>query len=84
MNIGTYSECNIQYLMHAKAQYCYDAFIQILTSVKKELMDVITTALILLEAIIVLVWMDMNWDQIITLVQVIICMHTKLYNYVHV
>ena len=39
-------------------------------SVKKELMDVITTVLILMEAIIVLVWMDMNWNQIITLVQV--------------
>ena len=32
--------------------------------------DVIKTVLILLEAIIVLVWMDMNWNQIITLVQV--------------
>ena len=37
----------------------------------KGLMDVITTVLILMEAIIVLVWMDMNWNQIITLVQVI-------------
>ena len=35
-------------------------------------MDVITTVLILMEAIIVLVWMDMNWNQIITLVQVMI------------
>ena len=33
-------------------------------------MDVITTVLILMEAIIALVWMDMNWNQIITLVQV--------------
>ena len=39
-------------------------------SVKEELMDVITTVLILMEAIIVLVWMDMSWNQIITLVQV--------------
>ena len=30
----------------------------------------ISTVLILLEAIIVLVWMDINWNQIITLVQV--------------
>ena len=37
-------------------------------SVEEELMDVITTVLILMEAIIVLVWMDMNWIQIITLV----------------
>ena len=36
-------------------------------------MDVIITVLILLEAIIVLVWMDMNWNQITTLVQVQIC-----------
>ena len=35
-------------------------------------MNVITTVLILMEAIIVLAWMDMNWKQIITLVQVII------------
>ena len=41
-------------------------------------MGVITTVLILLEAIIVLAWMDMNWNQIITLVQVIICVHAKL------
>ena len=39
-------------------------------SVKKELMDVITTVLILMEAIIVLVWMDMSWIQIIIPVQV--------------
>ena len=32
----------------------------------------ITTVLILLEAIFVLVWMDINWNQIITLVQVMI------------
>ena len=41
-------------------------------SVYKDWLDVIRTVLILLEAIIVLVWMDMNWNQIITLVQVII------------
>ena len=40
-------------------------------SVYKDWLDVIRTVLILLEAIIVLVWMDMNWNQIITLVQVI-------------
>ena len=41
-------------------------------SVNKDQMDVvIITVLILLEAIIVLVWMDMNWNQIIALVQVI-------------
>ena len=34
--------------------------------------DVITIVLILMEAIIVLVWMDMNWNQIIILVQVLI------------
>ena len=39
-------------------------------SVNKDQMDVIITVLILLEAIIVLVWMDMNWNQITTLVQV--------------
>ena len=33
-------------------------------------MGVIITVLILLEAIIVLAWMDMNWNQITTLVQV--------------
>ena len=36
----------------------------------KDWLDVIRAVLILLEAIIVLVWMDMNWNQIITLVQV--------------
>ena len=41
-------------------------------SVNKDQMNVvIITVLILLEAIIVLVWMDMNWNQIIALVQVI-------------
>ena len=44
--------------------------IKILMSVYKDWLDVIRTVLILLEAIIVLVWMDMNWNQIITLVQV--------------
>ena len=39
-------------------------------SVYKDWLDVIRTVLILLEAIIVLVWMDMNWNQTITLVQV--------------
>ena len=39
-------------------------------SVKKDQMDVITTVLILMEVIIVLVWMDMYWKQIIILVQV--------------
>ena len=33
-------------------------------------MDVIIIVLILMEAIIVLAWMDINWKQIITLVQV--------------
>ena len=50
-------------------------FLQILMSVNKDQMDVIITVLILLEAIIVLVWMDMNWNQIIIPVQV--C------NYIH-
>ena len=44
--------------------------IKILMSVYQDWVDVITTVLILLEAIFVLVWMDMNWNQIITLVQV--------------
>ena len=44
-------------------------------SVLEERQDVITTVLILMEAIIVLAWMDMNWNQIITLVQVMI-IHT--------
>ena len=52
-------------------------------SVKMELMDVITTVLILMEAIIVLVWMDTNWNQIITLVQVkiIIIVHVLRYQF---
>ena len=41
-------------------------------SVKKDLIDVIKAVLILMEAIIVHVWMDMNCNQIITLVQVMI------------
>ena len=49
-------------------------------------MDVIITVLILLEVIIVLAWMDMNWNQIITLVQVmnahILYIHTPVYPYV--
>ena len=39
-------------------------------SVNKGQLDVIITVLILLEVIIVLAWMDMNWNQIIILVQV--------------
>ena len=39
-------------------------------SVNRDQMDVIITVLILLEAIIVLAWMDMYWNQITTLVQV--------------
>ena len=39
-------------------------------SVYKDQLDVVTTVLIPLEAISVLAWMDMNWNQIITLVQV--------------
>ena len=39
-------------------------------NVFKEQLDVVTTVLILLEAISVLACMDMNWNQIITLVQV--------------
>ena len=39
-------------------------------SVCKDWLDVIRAVLILLEAIIVIVWMDMSRDQIITLVQV--------------
>ena len=42
-------------------------------------MDVITTVLILLEAIFVLAWMDMSWNQIITLVQVIFKQIIPLY-----
>jgi len=40
-------------------------------SVYKEL-DVVKTVIILLEVIFVLVWMDLNWNQIIILVQVTI------------
>ena len=40
-------------------------------------MDVIIIVLILMEAIIVLAWMDMNWDQIITLVQVMTALITQ-------
>ena len=47
----------------------------------KGLMDVITTVLILMEAIIVLVWMDMNWNQIITLVQVMIIIIEHMLRY---
>ena len=46
-------------------------------SVHKGLMDVITIVLILMEAIIVLVRMDMSWNQMIILVQVVfLYMHT--------
>ena len=45
-------------------------------SVYKDWLDVIRTVLILLEAIIALVWMDMNWNQIIILVQVIATIRT--------
>ena len=41
-------------------------------SVYEDCIDVITTVLILLEAIIVLAWMDLYWNQIIILVQVMI------------
>ena len=39
-------------------------------SVYKDRQNVITTVLILLEATFVVAGMDMNWNQIITLVQV--------------
>ena len=39
-------------------------------SVHKDQMDVTTIVIILLEAISVAAWMDMNWNQIIILVQV--------------
>ena len=48
-------------------------------SVNKDQMDVIITVLILLEVIIVLVWMDMNWNQIIGLVQVITLSLANMY-----
>ena len=40
-------------------------------SVEKDFLDVVRTVAILLEAIFVLVWMDLNWNQIIIFVQVI-------------
>ena len=47
-------------------------------------MHVITIVLILMEAIIVLVWMDMSWNQIITLAQVMMCCYsTKLTDLLH-
>ena len=48
-------------------------------SVNRDQMDVIITVLILLEAIIVLAWMDMYWNQITTLVQVITMSLAKMY-----
>ena len=48
-------------------------------SVPEEHQDVITTVLILMEAIIVLAWMDMNWNQIITLVQVMTMCYIHTY-----
>ena len=57
-------------------------------SVLKGQMDVVITALILLGAICVSVWMDINWNQIIILVQVItycsgisitVCMYIRSY-----
>ena len=47
-------------------------------------MDVIITVLILLEVIIVLAWMDMNWNQITTLVQVITMSLAKMCIHEHV
>ena len=47
---------------------------QILMSVHKDWLDVVTTVLILLGAITVLVWMDLIYFQISALVQV---MHDK-------
>ena len=47
-------------------------------SAVKEHQDVIIIVLILMEAIIVLAWMDMNWNQIITLVQVMNTYRDKL------
>ena len=43
-------------------------------------MDVITTVLILLEVIIALVWMDMYWNQIIILVQVMTTLNVHASN----
>ena len=48
-------------------------------SAVKEHQDVIIIVLILMEAIIVLAWMNMSWNQIITLVQV-----NDHYNTMHV
>ena len=45
-------------------------------------MNVITTVLILMEAFIVLVWMDMNCNQIITLVKVMIALTYVSYSMV--
>ena len=57
-------------------------------SAVKEHQDVIIIVLILMKAIIVLAWMDMNWNQIITLVQVIyLCTYIANYvlnTYVHI
>ena len=53
-------------------------FIQILMSVLEEHQDVIIIVLILMEAIIVLAWMDMYWNQIIALVQVM-TMYMRMY-----
>ena len=47
-------------------------------SVNKDQMDVIITALILMEAIIVLAWMDMNWNQMTITVQVMLT-----FTYIH-
>ena len=48
-------------------------------NVNKDQLVAIITVLILLEAIIVLAWMDMNWNQITTLVQVMLTnMHLVL------
>ena len=47
-------------------------------SVNKDLQDVIITALILMEAIIVLAWMGMNWNQMTITVQVML-----IFKYIH-
>ena len=50
-------------------------------SVCKDWLDVVIGVIILLEAISVLAWMDMNWNQIITLVQVIkLTTYVELYS----
>ena len=46
--------------MHVLHSMILQLYIQILMSVLEEHQDVITTVLILMEAIIVLAWMDMN------------------------